>query len=53
MTISIRTILNNSNGKRIVTDAIIVRRLNNKVKGLGYWAARDYAKQHQPSLLIT
>ena len=51
MTISIRTILNNSNGKRIVTDALIVRRLNNKVKGLGYWGARDYAKREAPSLL--
>ena len=31
---------------------VISRRLHRATRGLGYWAARDYAKQYQPGLLL-
>ncbi|MBK6906467.1 MAG: hypothetical protein IPH08_04935 [Rhodocyclaceae bacterium] len=45
MSIGIRTIFKNS-VKPISTGALIVRRLQNKVKGLGYWAAHDFARKN-------
>lgn len=50
MTISIRTILNSSNDKRGNIYTLINRRLQSTARGLGYWAARDYAKGELPGL---
>lgn len=52
MSIGIRTILNNSTGKRISTADLLVRRLTNKVKGLGYWSAHGFARKNMPSMLF-
>jgi hypothetical protein len=45
MSIGIRTTLRNS-VKPLSTGTLIVRRLQNKVKGLGYWAAHDFARKN-------
>ena len=48
MSIGIRTTLRNS-VKPISISALIVRRLQNKVKGLGHWAAHDFARKNTQS----
>ena len=46
MTISLKTLKTTQDFNKI-----IIHRLNGTTRGLGYWAAYDYAKKHEPSLL--
>ena len=54
MTISLKNLTTksytNPNPQNLLT--VISRRLQGKTLGLGYWAARDYAKKYWPGLLL-